>query len=99
MVAAVIIVVRVVVVVVVVVVVSVDEDEEEVHKGLPGRMSILEGAIFGGGHDKVFNGDLVELSEGLGLRHRRHVVQTKTETKLLQIGSLGVNRWRERRNI
>ena len=64
------------------------EVEKAAGEGLPGRMSILEGAVFGGGHDEVFDGDFVELRERLGLRHRRHVIQAKAEAKLLQIRRL-----------
>ena len=58
------------------------------HKALPRRMSILKGAVLRRRHDEVLDGDLVELSKGFRLRHRRHVIQAKPEAKLLQIRSL-----------
>ena len=66
-----------------------DEEEEELAgEGLPCRMSVLEGSVFGGCHDEVLDGDLVELSKGLSLSHGGHVIQAKTEAELLQVRRL-----------
>ena len=62
-----------------------DGGMQDAHEALPRRMSILEGAILRRRHDEVLYSDLVELSERVALSHRRHVIQAKTETKLLQI--------------
>lgn len=56
--------------------------------GSPGTgstRSVLEGAALRCSDDEVLHDDLVEVGEGLRLRHRRHVVHREPEAEVLQV--------------